>query len=423
MNLILDKRYTNTVRACYLTSVSTSVTGNLSPLLFLTFRELYGLSFAEMGLLVLINFTTQLLVDLLFSFFSHRLSAERCVRATPLVIAAGLAVFALLPRLLPDAAMAGLVLGTVVFSAGSGLAEVLTSPTVSAVPSSNSERLLSRLHAAYAWGVVAVVPLSTLFLYFTDATLWWVLPLGFTVLPLVAALLFYTSPTPPVDDAHGGAEQGTRARLPRGVMALCFFCIFFGGAAECTMAQWCSGYIEEALGIPKLWGDIFGVALFGAALGLGRTLYSAFGKRITPCLFYGSLGACVCYLVAVLSPFAIVSLIACAATGFFVSMLWPGSLIAASERMPHGGVMMYALMAAGGDLGAALIPQGVGVVADLFVLSPAFAAFADALGMQPEQLGMRAGLLIAALFPLGCALVVWRLSNIRPATVKLPVGQ
>jgi fucose permease len=277
MNLILDKRYTNTVRACYLTSVSTSVTGNLSPLLFLTFRELYGLSFAEMGLLVLINFTTQLLVDLLFSFFSHRLSAERCVRATPLVIAAGLAVFALLPRLLPDAAMAGLVLGTVVFSAGSGLAEVLTSPTVSAVPSSNSERLLSRLHAAYAWGVVAVVPLSTLFLYFTDATLWWVLPLGFTVLPLVAALLFYTSPTPPVDDAHGEAEQGTRARLPRGVMALCFFCIFFGGAAECTMAQWCSGYIEEALGIPKLWGDIFGVALFGAALGLGRTLYSAFG--------------------------------------------------------------------------------------------------------------------------------------------------
>ena len=55
MNLILDKRYTNTVRACYLTSVSTSVTGNLSPLLFLTFRELYGLSFAEMGLLLSIS--------------------------------------------------------------------------------------------------------------------------------------------------------------------------------------------------------------------------------------------------------------------------------------------------------------------------------------------------------------------------------
>ena len=408
MNLILDKRYTNTVRACCLTSVSTSVTGNLSPLLFLTFRELYGLSFAQMGLLVLINFTTQLLVDLLFSFFSHRLSAQRCVRATPLVIALGLALFAVLPLAMPACAMVGLVLGTVVFSAGSGLAEVLTSPTVSAVPSSNGERLLSRLHAAYAWGVVAVVPLSTLFLYFTDAHLWWVLPLGFTVLPLVAALLFYTSPTPPID-AHGEGESAARARLPRGTMALCFFCIFFGGAAECTMAQWCSGYIEEALGIPKLWGDIFGVALFGAALGLGRTLYSAFGKRITPCLLYGSLGACVCYLVAVLSPLPVLSLVACASTGFFVSMLWPGSLMVASERMPHGGVMMYALMAAGGDLGAALIPQGVGVVADLFLLSPAARSLADTLGMQPEQLGMRAGLLLASLFPLGCALVVLRL--------------
>ena len=90
--------------------------------------------------------------------------------------------------------MAGLLLGTVIFSAGSGLAEVLTSPTVSAVPSSNGERLLSRLHASYAWGVVAVVPLATLFLHVTEASLWWVLPLAFTVLPLAAALMFYTSP-------------------------------------------------------------------------------------------------------------------------------------------------------------------------------------------------------------------------------------
>ena len=62
----------HTLYASYLGYITQAIINNLPPLLFLTFRELYGLSFAEMGLLVLINFTTQLLVDLLFSFFSHR---------------------------------------------------------------------------------------------------------------------------------------------------------------------------------------------------------------------------------------------------------------------------------------------------------------------------------------------------------------
>ena len=50
--------------ACYTSNLSMSVVCNLSPLLFLTFRTLYGISFSLLGALVLINFFTQLLVDL-----------------------------------------------------------------------------------------------------------------------------------------------------------------------------------------------------------------------------------------------------------------------------------------------------------------------------------------------------------------------
>lgn len=423
MKHILDPRYKNTVRACYLTSISTSVTGNLSPLLFLTFRDLYGLSFAEMGLLVLINFTTQLLVDLAFTVLSRKGPTEWCVRYTAPVIALGLILFGTLPLVMPAHAMLALVIGTVIFSVGGGLAEVLTSPTVSAVPSDNSERLLSRLHAAYAWGVVAIVPPATLYLHFISRELWYILPLGFSLLPILASILYFTSPLPtdPAErhegDSGSAAPSAPTSRL---TVALCVMCIFFGGASECTMAQWCSGYIEEALGIGKLWGDIFGVALFGAALGLGRTLYSAFGKSITPCLLYGSLGALVCYLVAALSPLPLLSLVACAATGFFVSMLWPGTLIAAGERIPSGGVMIFALLAAGGDLGAALVPQGVGAVADLVALSPAMMRLAETLGLTAAQLGMRAGLLLAALFPLGGVLTVLALRKRKQAA---PLGQ
>ncbi len=65
------------------------------------------------------------------------------------------------------------------------------------------------------------------------------------------------------------------------------------------MSQWCSGYIESALDIPKVWGDIFGVAFF--ALGLGRSLYAKIGKNIEKVILLGVIGATLCYLVAALS--------------------------------------------------------------------------------------------------------------------------
>lgn len=56
---------------------------------------------------------------------------------------------------------------------------------------------------------------------------------------------------------------------------------------------------------------------------------------------------------------------ACALTGLCTSMLWPGSLLVATDRFPMGGVFIYAMMAASGDLGASVAPQIVGIVTDL----------------------------------------------------------
>lgn len=181
---------------------------------------------------------------------------------------------------------------------------------------------------------------------------------------------------------------------------LCVLAIFLGGASECTMSQWASGYLEQALGIPKVWGDIFGVALFAAALGLGRSLYAKYGKNIGKVLFFGAVGATVCYLVAALVGVPVLGLIACALTGFCVSMLWPGNLTVAAERYPAGGVFIYAMMAAGGDLGGSVGPQLVGLVADGVGRNARFAQLAAGLGLTAEQLGMKVGLLVGALFPL-----------------------
>ena len=56
--------------ACYVTSASMSVAVTLSPLLFVTFRNMYGVSYTLLGLLVVINFFTQLFIDLVFTFFN-----------------------------------------------------------------------------------------------------------------------------------------------------------------------------------------------------------------------------------------------------------------------------------------------------------------------------------------------------------------
>ena len=82
---------------CYASGASMSVTGNLAPLLFITFREAYGISFSLLGLLVLVNFCTQLLVDLMFSFFSHKFNIKLTVKSIPYITIFGLVVFALAP--------------------------------------------------------------------------------------------------------------------------------------------------------------------------------------------------------------------------------------------------------------------------------------------------------------------------------------
>lgn len=390
--------YTRLKAACYTANITMSVVGNLSPLLFLTFRTLYGTSYSLLGLLVLINFSTQLCVDLIFSFFSHKFNIPLVVKCMPLIAVVGLALYALAPVLFPNAVYAGLAIGTVVFSAASGLAEVLISPVIAAIPAENPDHEMSKLHSIYAWGVVGFVVVATLFLLAFGAESWQWLAALFTLIPLCSAILYAGAEIPQMQTPE--RTSGAIKFLKDKGVWLCVLGIFLGGAAECTMAQWASGYLEQVLGLPKIWGDIFGVALFAAALGLGRSLYAKIGKNAPNVLFAGAIGVMVCYLIAALSPFGIVGLLGCVCTGFCVSMLWPGSLIVSSERYPQGGVLIYALMAAGGDMGASVGPQLVGVVTDAAMGNGKTIALARRLGLTAEQLGMRLGILVGTLFPL-----------------------
>jgi len=391
-----NKQYTLTRYACYTTNVSMAAVANLSPLLFMTFRKMYGISYTLLGLLVVINFSTQLLIDLIFTFFSARFNIRKTVRTMPAITVAGLIIYAVMPLIFPQNAYLWISIGTVIFSVAAGLNEVLISPVIAAIPADNPEREMSKLHSTYAWGVVGVVILSTLFLKIAGTSNWMYLAMLWALVPFCGFIMFAKCNFPDVNTGHN-SEVGHSVISPS--IMLFFACIFLGGAAECTMTQWISGFIEKAVGIPKLWGDIFGMALFAVCLGTGRSLYAKCGKNISNVMLWGMFGAGVCYIVASISMNPLISLMACAVTGFCVSMLWPGTLIYTEEVFPNVGVAVYALLAAGGDFGASVAPQLVGCVSDAFAQTTLALNISEAVGMSAEQIGMRCGILIASLFP------------------------
>ncbi|MBP3387689.1 MAG: MFS transporter, partial [Clostridia bacterium] len=316
----------------------------------------------------------------------------------------GMMTFAIWPYIFPSNVYLGFVIGTIIFSSSGGFAEVLISPVIAALPSKDPDREMSKLHSIYAWGVVGVIIFSTIFLLTVGNEYWQILMLILTIIPIFSTFLFLGADIPRMDTPE--KVSGVLDFLKNKWLWVCFLSIFLGGATECTMAQWASGYLEQALGIQKVWGDIFGVALFAVMLGLGRTLYSKIGKNILKVLLLGVIGGSICYFVSAVTPIPFFGLFACAFTGFCASMLWPGSLIVASNRFPNGGVFIFAMMAAGGDLGASIGPQLIGLITDAALENKFLIDLSAEMGMMPEQFGMKLGMLIGMLFPL-CAIPLY----------------
>lgn len=384
--------------AAYTANLSMSVVACLSPLLFVTFRTLYGISFTKLGLLVLINFLTQLGIDLMLSFIPHKFNIQKTVRLIPVLVTVGLLIYAVFPFIFPNDVYTGLVIGTVIFSASSGFNEVLANPLILSIPSDNPDKEISKLHAVYPWGVVGVIVVGTAFLFGVGSENWQWLAILFLLIPITSTALFFSTDMPEIETPQ--KASGIVKLLKSKMLWLCVVAIFFGGAAEMTMTQWCSAYLEKSMGIPKIWGDLLGMAIFALFLGLGRTLYTAKGKNIGRVLILGSAGAFLCYITAAVAGNAAIGIMACVFTGFCTSMLWPGCILVSSERFPSGGVFIFAMMASGGDLGAALGPQLLGSITDKAMTIPAVSEFATQLSLTTEQLSMKIGILSGAIFPL-----------------------
>ena len=117
----MTPNYKKTKYACYYTYLAMASIFCLPPILFMVFREMYGLSFTLLGSLVVANFCTQLGIDLIFSFFGKHFNPHLALRITPLLTGAGLITYAVIPMLFPEHAYVGLLIGTFIFSIAASL--------------------------------------------------------------------------------------------------------------------------------------------------------------------------------------------------------------------------------------------------------------------------------------------------------------
>ena len=376
-----DNKYRKTLIACYLAFITQAIAANFAPLLFLTFHKSMGIPLGKVALVSTAFYFTQLIVDVVCAKFVDRIGYRVCAVASEIASAAGLVCLAFLPSLLPDPFI-GIIISVIIYAIGSGLIEVLASPIVEACPFDHKEAVMSLLHSFYCWGSVGVILLSTVFFAVFGLENWRWVSCIWALIPLYNVYNFATCPIEPLVEDGKGMTIRTLFKTPMFFLGIVL--MVCAGAAEMSMAQWASAFVESALGLSKTMGDLVGPCLFAVTMGISRVIYGKFGSRIELTKYMlGSGTLCLaCYILAALSHNPVICLTGCILCGFSVGIMWPGTISILSKRLPTGGTAMFALLAMAGDLGGAFGPWLVGFTS------------------QIRNDDLKAGMLVACVFPI-----------------------
>lgn len=355
----LKNNFKYTISACSVGYVTQAIINSFAPLLFLTFQQEFSISLDKIALLVTVNFTVQLLVDLASVKFVDKIGYRICLVAGHLFAGIGLIGMGLFPALF-SAPYTGVMLATVLNAIGGGLIEVLVSPVVEACPTKRKAAAMSLLHSFFCWGQVIVIGFSTLFFTLAGLDNWRILTCMWAFIPICNAICFCFVP---INTLVAVQDQISLKKLFSDrsfwVLLLLMLC---AGASEQSMSQWASAFAESGLQVSKTAGDLAGPCLFAILMGISRVFYAKFSEKINLNKFMtGSTLLCIAtYLIAVFSSNPIFSLLGCAFCGMSVGILWPGTFSIAAKTIPSGGTALFALLAVAGDLGCSVGPTAVG---------------------------------------------------------------
>ena len=392
------KKYNLTLFVSYVGYVIQALVINFAPLLFITFSEEYNLTLSQISTLVVVNFTSQLTMDFLSTWYVDRLGYRKTALAAHISATLGIAGLAFLPQIMPTP-FSGLLISMVLCGMGGGIIEVIVSPIVEALPTKSKSASMSLLHSFYSWGQLLTVLLSTVFFLKIGIGSWKILALLWALVPFINGILFTFVPIVPL------VKEGEKGLTVKEILKVRVFYVFAvamlaGGAAEQAIIQWASAYAESGLGISKTAGDLLGPCVFAFLMGLSRVFYSLFHEKIKLINFMIGSSALlmISFLMTSLCENPVLSLSGCALSGLAVGIAWPGMLSLTSRHIKNGGTAMFAILAFFGDVGCIIGPGITGWVSDM------------AGG------NMRSGFLVSVIYPLmmlSMLLIICRLKRKR----------
>ena len=316
-----DYRYT--VRACYMGYIVLAIVINLTPILFVPLQSLYGITYAQLGILISVNFIVQVTSDLAFGRAADVLGARPFVILAQVLAAAGLMVFVFAADLFADI-FTGLLIGTILFSIGGGLLELLINPIVNAIPTKEKISAINILHSFYSWGQIAVIIVTTVLIYTWGAASWRQIVLLWLTIPAINIFLFSKAPIAPFVK-EGKQKMPLKKVAKNKYFLLVVLCIIMAAASEHVMGEWSSTFMEKAAGFPKIVGDTAGVCMFALMMGVGRIIYAkSGGKNLLNALTAGAGLALAAYLLIAFTNNGMLALTACALCGFAVSIMLAG---------------------------------------------------------------------------------------------------
>jgi len=357
----MTQNYRKTLYACFIGYIVQAIVNNFAPLLFIRFQNEFDISLAKITLLVTFNFGIQLFVDFISAYFIDKIGYRAAIVMAHIFSAAGLACMTFLPSLFKDPFI-GLLVSVMIYAVGGGIIEVLVSPIAEACPTEHKEKTMSLLHSFYCWGHVGVVLISSIFFRVFGIENWRILAVIWLMVPLFNVFLFMKVPIISLSDNETAMSPGILIRQK--VFWLFVLLMLCAGASEQAVSQWASTFAEMGLGVNKTLGDLMGPMFFAILMGTSRTIYGKFGHKfdLDKFMLFSGILCIISYIVISVSPWPLLSLLACGICGLSVGIMWPGTFSMAAAAMKGGQTAMFAYLALAGDLGCMSGPTFVGFI-------------------------------------------------------------
>ena len=371
----MRNNYNRILIASCTANASQAIYANMTALLMVPFMSLYGLTLGQMGILVGINFGTQILADVLLTFIIDKVKYKNLVYIANLLGFIGMVLYCMSPKIMPSNVFVPMVLSTIVFSFASGMLEVVLSPIVDTIPDTfkNKKAAMSLLHSFYAWWQVVSIVFIALCLNYFGAENWMYIIGVLAVVPVLNTIQFI--PVKIVEQRSTESKGQSSFKVAKSpIFILCCIAIIVGAGVEIIMNQYVSTFCELNLGVSKLMSDMIGMLLFAVMLGAGRLIFGFFGHKINlnMVLIVSCFLAFMAYLLIGLEINTILSLVLCILVGLFSSMCWPGVISIAGEAFPKAGAWIFSALAVFGDVGASMFGAIAGNIADKLSLSTLF---------------------------------------------------